>query len=197
MRGELAARARGWAETDFFGDPDGTGIGRDDVEAAKAISYSGQGFSLLGEKGRFVLPPDFRKAVRDSGKGERVLCLAKHPRWKCLTGFGLGRVAQFEDELDREERNALDRKQDFDRELRAAQLYGFAQVPFDDSGRFVLPERYFKLGAISDAIYFQGGGLQFTVWNPDELAKLTAGWEDAQEACLDLHAKALAGKARK
>ncbi|MEQ1541973.1 MAG: division/cell wall cluster transcriptional repressor MraZ [Novosphingobium sp.] len=167
------------------------------MEAAKAISYSGQGFSLLGEKGRFVLPPDFRKAVRDSGKGERVLCLAKHPRWKCLTGFGLGRVAQFEDELDREERNALDRKLDFDRELRAAQLYGFAQVPFDDSGRFVLPERYFKLGAISDAIYFQGGGLQFTIWNPDELAKLATGWEDAQEACLDLHAKALAGKVRK
>ena len=54
--------------------------------------YSGQGFSLIGEKGRFVLPPDFRKAVRDSGQGERVLCLAKHPRWKCLTGFGLSRV---------------------------------------------------------------------------------------------------------
>ena len=50
----------------------------------------------MGEKGRFVLPPDFRKAVRDSGMGERVLCLAKHPRWKCLIGFGLGRVAEFE-----------------------------------------------------------------------------------------------------
>lgn len=167
------------------------------MESGKAISYSGQGFSLVGEKGRFVLPPDFRKAVRDSGKGERVLCLAKHPRWKCLTGFGLGRVAQFEDELDREERIALDRGADFDRELRAAQLYGFAQVPFDDSGRFVMPERFFKLGALNEAIYFQGGGLQFTIWNPEELAKLGTGWEDAQEACLDLHAKALAAKTRK
>ena len=37
------------------------------VEAGKPVTYSGQGFSLLGEKGRFVLPPDFRKAVRDSG----------------------------------------------------------------------------------------------------------------------------------
>ena len=51
------------------------------MEAGKPIAYSGQGFSLLGEKGRFVLPPDFRKAVRDSGLGERVLCVAKHPRW--------------------------------------------------------------------------------------------------------------------
>ena len=167
------------------------------MEAARPISYSGQGFSLAGEKGRFVLPPDFRKAVRDSGQGERVLCLAKHPRWKCLTGFGLGRVAQFEAELDREERIALDRGTDFDRELRAAQLYGFAQVPFDDSGRFILPERYFRLGAISDAVYFQGGGLQFTIWNPDELGQMGPGWEDAQEACLDLQAKALSGKGRK
>ena len=165
--------------------------------ATQAIRYSGQGFSLLGDKGRFVLPPDFRKAVRDSGDGERVLCLAKHPRWKCLTGFGLSRVAQFEDELDREERSALDRGLDFDRDLRANQLYGFARVPFDESGRFVLPERYFKLGAVADRLYFQGGGASFTMWSPDQLAQLGAGWEDAQEACADLETQALAGKARK
>ena len=163
----------------------------------RPISYSGQGFSLLGEKGRFVLPPDFRKAVRDSGKGERVLCLTKNTKWKCLTAFGLGRVAQFEEQLDREEEIALQRGTDFDRELRSTQLHGFAQIPFDDSGRFVLPERYFKLGAITDAIYFQGGGVQFTIWNPEELAKMGPGWEDAQEACLDLAARARSGKGGK
>ncbi|MBP6363383.1 MAG: division/cell wall cluster transcriptional repressor MraZ [Novosphingobium sp.] len=159
--------------------------------------YSGQGFSLLGEKGRFVLPPDFRKAVRDSGQGERVLCLAKHPRWKCLTGFGLSRVDEFETELNREEGIALERGLDFDRDHRAQQLYGFARVPFDDSGRFVMPERFFKLGGLSDAVFFQGGGKMFTIWNPAELAKLGAGWEDAQEACADLAAQAMSGKARK
>jgi MraZ protein len=167
------------------------------VEAGKPIMYSGQGFSLIGEKGRFVLPPDFRKAVRDSGQGERVLCLAKHPRWKCLTGFGLSRVEEFESELNREEGIALERGLDFDRDLRAQQLYGFARVPFDDSGRFVLPERFFKLGGLSDAVFFQGGGKMFTIWNPAELAKMGGGWEDAQEACADLAAQAQSGKARK
>lgn len=167
------------------------------MEAGKPVAFSGQGFSLLGEKGRFVLPPDFRKAVRDSGHGERILCLAKHPRWKCLTGFGLGRVAEFEDELDREERISLERGQDFDRDQRAQQLYGFARVPFDDSGRFILPERFFKLGALADAAFFQGGGKQFTIWSPDELAKLGNGWEDAQEACLDLAGQVRTGKVRK
>ncbi len=170
---------------------------RGKVEAAKPISYSGQGFSLLGEKGRFVLPPDFRKAVKESGLGDRVLCLAKHPRWKCLTGFGLSRVAEFEGELDREERIALERGVDFDRDMRAQQLYGFARVPFDDSGRFILPERYFRLGGLDASAFFQGGGKSFTIWNPDELAKMGAGWEDAQEACADLAAQAASGKGRK
>jgi MraZ protein len=144
------------------------------VEAGKAVNYSGQGFSLLGEKGRFVLPPDFRKAVRDSGQGERVLCLTTHPRWNCLMGFGLSRIGD-----------------------RSTQLNSFAKVPFDDSGRFVLPERYFKLGAITTGAYFQGGGKFFTIWNPDELAKMGAGWEDAQAACAELAAQAQSGKGRK
>lgn len=167
------------------------------MESVRPISYSGQGFSLLGEKGRFVLPPDFRKAVRDSGLGERVLCVAKHPRWKCLVGFGLGRVQEFEAELDREERIALERGQDFDRDARASQLYGFSRVSFDESGRFILPERFFKLGGIADAAFFQGGGKFFTIWNPAELAKMGAGWEDAQEACAELAAQAASAKGRK
>ena len=145
---------------------------------------------------------DFRASLTEvMGDVERGIqlwaALAKHPRWKCLTGFGLGRVTAFEAELDREERIALERGVDFDREMRAAQLYGFAQVPFDDSGRFVLPDRHFRLGGLADAVYFQGGGLQFTLWNPEELARMGPGWEDAQEACLDLAAKARAGKAGK
>ncbi len=167
------------------------------MEAGKPVTYSGQGFSLLGEKGRFVLPPDFRKAVRDSGRGERVLCLAKHPRWKCLTGFGLGRIDELEAELNREEGIALERGLDFDRDDRARQLYGFAKVPFDDSGRFILPDRYFKLGGLDSAVFFQGGGKMFTLWNPAELTKMGAGWDDAIEACTDFQAQALGAKGKK
>ena len=53
--------------------------------------YSGQAFSPAGDKGRFVLPPAFRKAVKDSS-GSRVLCLAAHDRFACLVGFGLSRT---------------------------------------------------------------------------------------------------------
>ena len=164
---------------------------------AQAVSYSGQGFSLRGEKGRFVLPPDFRKAVRDSGGGERVLCLAKHDRWACLTGFGLSREAALELQLDREERVAIERGLDFDRELRASQLFGFSKIPFDDSGRFVLPDRFLRLARIDDRLFFQGAGGFFTIWNPDELARMGDGWEGAQAACAEFAAEALAGKGRR
>lgn len=164
------------------------------VEARQPVSYSGQGFSLRGEKGRFVLPPQFRKMVRDSSDGARTLCLAKHERWNCLTGFGLSRRDDFVLQLDREERIAIDTGRDFDRDLRAMQLYGFSEVPFDDSGRFVMPEHLLDLGSVADRLYFQGAGAFFTLWNPEELARMGAGWEGAQAACTKLSADAEARK---
>ena len=106
------------------------------MAAALFSGFSGQAFSPAGDKGRFVLPPLFRSAVKDASDG-RVLCLDKHPRFQCLVGFGLSRMTELETQLDREEDRA---GPDFDRDTRAAQLFGFARVPFDDSGRFVLPD---------------------------------------------------------
>ena len=55
----------------------------------------------------------------------------------------------------------------------------------------------YRIPTGSGGAFFLGGGLQFTIWSPEELAKMGEGWEDAQEACADLEAQALAGKARK
>ena len=112
-----------------------------------------------------------------------------------LTGFGLSRLEDCATQLDREEAAALQMARDFDRDLRATQLYGFSEVPFDDSGRFVLPDHLAELAAIADGLYFHGAGPFFTLWNPAELAKMGAGWEGAQAASAHLSAEAL--KARK
>lgn len=167
-----------------------------EVEAARPIRYSGDGLSQIGDKGRFVLPSEIRKTLRESGDGERVLCLSKHPRWKALVGFGLSRIEELEAELEREERYALDRGHDFDRDLRAQQLYGYSRLPFDDSGRFVMPDRHFRLAGIEDRVFFRGMGRSFLIWNPDVLMKMGPGFEEAQEACADLIAQAASGKAK-
>lgn len=162
--------------------------------AIQPYSYSGQGFSLQGDKGRFVLPPQLRKMVRDSSDGVKTLCIAKHERWNCLIGFGLSRKEDLANQLDREEELAATRNKDFDRDLRAMQLYGFSEVPFDDSGRFVLPEYLGGLASIDSQLYFQGAGAFFMIWSPSELSAMAEGWEGAKAACASLLKEAQKGR---
>jgi MraZ protein len=115
-----------------------------------------------------------------------VLCLDKHSRFHCLIGFGLSRMGELEQQLDREEDRG---GADFDRDTRAQQLFGFAQVPFDDSGRFVMPDHLRSLGRIEDALFFQGAGRSFTIWNPAELMQMDDAWAAAKAACADFLAK--------
>ena len=151
--------------------------------------YNGQAYSPSGEKGRFVLPPEFRKAVKESSGGNRILCLAAHDRFDCLIGFGLSRTAKLDAQLDREEERAIRLAQyDFDREVRAAQLFGFSQLPFDDSGRFVMPEHLRELGKVGDGLYFQAAGEFFFIWSPEQLQLMGPEWKGAQAACAKLMA---------
>jgi len=158
--------------------------------AGRPFSYRGQGFSLRGEKGRFVLPPAFRKVVRDSSHDSKVLCIAKHERWDCLTGFGLSRMDDLEEQLDREEERAIRLDKDFDRDTRSAQLYGFMELPFDDSGRFIMPDYLVELAGLEDQVFFQGGGAFFTIWNPARLMEMGDDWAAAKAACRALMADA-------
>ena len=162
--------------------------------ATSAPRYSGQGFSLRGEKGRYVLPPAFRNAIAPTPQAPRVLCLAKHDRWNCLTGFGLSRTASFETSLDREEERATRLGRDFDRDLRSMQLWGFERIPFDASGRFILPDHLADVGKLRDEVFFHGAGEFFTLWSPDQLDAMGEGWEGPQAACRKLADDAAKGR---
>lgn len=141
-----------------------------------------------------MLPPAFRKAVKESSGGNRTLCLAAHDRFDCLIGFGLSRTEKLGDQLDREEERAIRLGQhDFDREVRAAQLFGFEQLPYDDSGRFVMPEHLKELGKVEDGLYFQAAGDFFFVWAPQQLKLMGPEWKSAQAACEKLLAGAKKG----
>ncbi|QGN55565.1 division/cell wall cluster transcriptional repressor MraZ [Novosphingobium sp. Gsoil 351] len=157
----------------------------------RPYSFHGVGFSSRGEKGRFVLPPTFRKAVKEASGNARILCLNKHDRWPCLTGFGTSRRDFIPDQVDKEEAAAVARGAEFDRDLRFGQLSGFIDVPFDESGRFVFPDYLATLAGLDGAAFYNGNGPFFTIWNPAALAKMGAGFEAMQAAC-----NALADEAR-
>lgn len=179
-RGVCGGRVRAWGAIGLLIRGDARG------QASVAFAgYSGQAYAPAGDKGRYVLPPLFRKAVKESSDA-RVLCLAKHDRWNCLVGFGLSRKPELEAQLDREEETAIRMGREFDRETRSSQLNGFVELPFDDSGRFVMPEYLRTLANVDDGLFVQGGGRFFTLWNPSELMKMGDDWAAAKAACAAL-----------
>lgn len=164
--------------------------------AGQPFIYNGQGFSLQRDKNRFVLPNVFRGTVRESS-GKDVVYLTMHDRWPCLIGFGGSRINDFDAELEKMQEIALrSGNADFDAEKLASDMYASYDVPFDGSGRFVLPEDLAALGGVTDQLYFRGNGKFFTVWAPEQLYEMDQGWRVAQTACRSLAAKELA-KAKK
>jgi len=159
------------------------------MAASQPYIYQGQDFTLQRDKNRFVLSTLFRSTVRASSGGESILCLAKHDRWPCLIGFGLSREAEFPRILAEEQ--ALYGKE-FDRDTRSFNLYNYTKVPFDGSGRFVLPEHSATAAGIGKEVYYQGAGEFFTLWSPEALAGYAAeqpSFAAANAVCASLAAK--------
>ena len=155
------------------------------------IRYNGKDFALRGEKNRFVLPASLRKDVIASNSGERNLYLARHHSWNCLIGFGKSYIASFDDLLDREEEKAIRLGREYDRDTRAMLLFGYAEVPFDPSGRFVLNDELSETGAIVNELFFHGAGDFITLWNPDQLEQMGPEFDPAKVSCRRLRADAL------
>ncbi|WP_379547791.1 division/cell wall cluster transcriptional repressor MraZ [Qipengyuania sp. DSG2-2] len=159
--------------------------------------YSGTAFSPAGDKGRFSLPPAFRKEVRAASGDNRLLCIDKHDRWNCLIGFGTSRRAELKSNLKREKKLAEKRGHDFDYDERSSELFGFETIPFDDSGRFVMPSHLGELANITGGLFFRGADDFFTMWDPEELYKMGPSWRAAQASCKNMVEQAqakLAGK---
>ena len=72
------------------------------------------------------------------------------------------------------------------------QLHSFETMPFDDSGRFIMPDFVKDLGKIEDALFFQGAGKFFTVWNPAKLYEMGPEMAMPKAACRALEKEALA-----
>ena len=161
-------------------------------------SYSGYYYSLAGDKGRYVLPPAIRKAVKDSSNGSKILCIGIEGEDECLTGFGTSRIDTLQQELNDARDRAVQMKDaSFNYKERAQALFGFEQVPFDDSGRFVMPEYLRDLGMACEGLFYQGAGDFFMVWDPEVLLRQGPAYRAAQAACRKLMAEAKAKAAKK
>jgi MraZ protein len=128
--------------------------------------FRGHALNAIDAKGRVAIPAFLRAAIERNGDG-RFLIIAKHQSDPCLTGYDRGWSRLLHDRLEREEERerAADRAFDYHNNNRRA--FGLVEeVPYDASGRFILPAFFRKKAALDDLGFFFGTGNNFEIWNP-------------------------------
>ncbi len=134
--------------------------------------YSGPAISAIDDKGRLGVPANLRNSVPldDDKKGARTLCVTRHERSDCLIAFGQDRLLRMMDDIAREEAVAVQQGKDYDRDAAYRAKFGLVEnVSLDGSGRFVLPPFLKQVGGLDGAVFFNGAGDYFEIWNPATL----------------------------
>ena len=132
--------------------------------------FQGSALNAVDAKGRVSIPAFLRSTIERRGETKTIV-LAKHETFPCLSAYDPAyaalKHAKLERLLEKEETNpeAL-------MEYQQRNLMAFAateEVPYDSSGRVVLPPMMRAKGAIEELALFLGTGETFQIWNPGEL----------------------------
>ncbi len=139
--------------------------------------FRGHALNAIDAKGRVAIPAFLRSAIETNGDG-RFLIIAKHQSDPCLTGYDRGWSRLLHDRLEREEARERDAGRVFDYHNNNRRAFGLVEeVPYDSSGRFILPAFFKKQAQLGDLGFFFGTGNSFEIWNPRILVE-TAGIDD-------------------
>jgi MraZ protein len=128
--------------------------------------FRGHALNAIDAKGRVAIPAFLRAAIEHNGDG-RFLIIAKHACDPCLSGYDRGWSELLKARIDLEEDRELAAGRDFDRNNRERRAFGLVEeVPYDASGRFILPAFFRKKAGLADLAFFFGTGNIFEIWNP-------------------------------
>jgi MraZ protein len=129
--------------------------------------FQGSALNAVDAKGRVSVPAFLRSVIERRGDAKTIV-LAKHESFPCLSAYDPAYAALKHSKLERlfekEEGNpaaALDYQQ---RNLMA--FAATEEVPYDSSGRIVLPPMMRRKGGIEDLALYLGTGETFQIWNP-------------------------------
>lgn len=151
---------------------------------AGPVTYLGQGFSLKGDKDRFVLPANFRKLVTESSDNHNLLYASLHPVHNCLVGFGASYIQRQAAMVDARAEKAFAEGLEFNADVANAMFGDATEIGYDNSGRCIIPAHLRNIVGITDKIYFHGFRDTFLMWAPDALAQETdRQWLVAKANC--------------
>lgn len=139
--------------------------------------FNGSALTAVDAKGRLSVPA-FIRGVIERRSEARAVVIGAHEVDPCLNAYdrGYARILHAENERRRlnEEASGAEPTAHY---ARARRTFGLTEeVPYDSSGRIILPPMMRRKGRIEDLALFVGVGGTFEIWNP-QLA-LESGDED-------------------
>ena len=129
--------------------------------------FQGSALNAVDAKGRVSVPAFLRSVIERRGDA-RTIVLAKHENFPALSAYDPAYAALKHAKLERlleKEETSVQAQLDY----QQRNLMAFAateEVPYDSSGRIVLPPMMRRKGAIEDLALFLGAGETFQIWNP-------------------------------
>jgi len=128
--------------------------------------FNGSALNAVDAKGRLSVP-SFIRSVVERRTDAKAIIIGAHEVDPCLTAYdrGYGRVLHAENER----RRLMEEGQGSagDHFARARRTFGLTEdVPYDPSGRIILPPMMRRKGQIEDFALFVGTGGTFEIWNP-------------------------------
>ena len=151
-----------------------------------ALEHLFQGSALNGvdAKGRVSVPAFLRSVIERRGDA-RTIVLAKHETFACLSAYDPAYAALKHSKIERLlEKN--EQEEGAQLAYQRSTLLAFAiseEVPYDSTGRILIPTMMRRKGGIADLALFLGVGETFQVWNPQTLLGDNRIPEDLKDVC--------------
>jgi MraZ protein len=142
------------------------------VDVALEHLFQGSALNAVDAKGRVSVPAFLRGVIERRG-GTKSIVLAKHDAFPALSAYDPAYAAlmhaKLERLLEKEETNPAAQLEYQQRNLMA--FAATEEVPYDSSGRIVLPPMMRRKGGLEDLALFLGAGETFQIWNPSLFLK--------------------------
>ena len=140
---------------------------------AERVDYQGEGIGLVDDKGRCAIPASLRAALaanapRPDGKDGGTVIIGAHQSSPCLIGYDEGFRAILKERGRAMETAHLARHGTHDPNIMRSLVQG-EPVPFDGSGRFIMPAIARLRAKIGANAFFYGTFECFEIWDPKTL----------------------------
>ena len=129
--------------------------------------FQGSALNAVDAKGRVSVPAFLRSVIERRGDA-RTIVLAKHDSFACLSAYDPAYAALRHEKLERLlEKQETDPAAELDYARRTMMAFGATEeVPYDSSGRIIVPPMMRKKGQLDELALFIGVGETFQIWNP-------------------------------